>query len=421
MPDAANSLTATFAALERERSGKKTVPRIGNFFGAIYVAITTIILAYGSLFGFASILLMYAIWLPKLRYKGTFTLKLSKDVIFAALLPALGVISTLWSDFPKESLYSSLEYTSLVVCAVLVGKLVRTPAYIRGLVIGSTLVLAASLFSGTYGTDPFSGTSALIGLFGSKNMVGFFAEISILSSVISLFMRQNIFEKILFALIPLLVAAASIYLSKSASSLLSAMIVLATLAAAVFITKLPRAFRMPCTIAGGIVLFLFGAAATIYGLQNTVLKSFNKDTTLTGRTYLWSEGLKAGMESPVLGHGYSAFWVEGRPKAEELWEKFYVPAKVGFHFHNMFIEAFVELGFAGALLVAWMLIGTCFKSIRLAIAGLTLEYTVALAMSVMFLCRAMVEVDIIGTFSIGPLLFYSIVPRLATYKRERQL
>ena len=92
------------------------------------------------------------------------------------------------------------------------------------------------------------------------------------------------------------------------------------------------------------------------------------------------------METPFLGHGYQAFWVEGRHKAELLWQKFGIPSRIGFHFHNLFIEAFVELGSLGVILMLGVMLTACWKSIRLAIRhGLSVEYVYALSMSFMYL------------------------------------
>ena len=44
--------------------------------------------------------------------------------------------------------------------------------------------------------------------------------------------------------------------------------------------------------------------------------------------------------------------MQGFSEAERLWEEFYVGSRSGFHFHNTFIEALVELGVVGLALAA---------------------------------------------------------------------
>ena len=92
---------------------------------------------------------------------------------------------------------------------------------------------------------------------------------------------------------------------------------------------------------------------------------------------------------------------------------------MGFHFHDLFIETFVELGAVGVILIVAIMLTTCWKSIRLIIRhGMSVEYVYALGAAFMFLVRAVVEVDLIGTFMIGPVLFFSVIPRLAAFERE---
>ena len=132
------------------------------------MAITTVMLAYGGLLGFGAILVMYAIWLPKIVYRGTFLLRPTRDVIFVMLLPMLAILSIAWSDYPLNSLKTSMEYTSLIVCTVIISKIARLAALLRGFVIGATIALLASIASQQYGIDPMTGQYTLVGLFGSR-------------------------------------------------------------------------------------------------------------------------------------------------------------------------------------------------------------------------------------------------------------
>ena len=263
------------------------------------------------------------------------------------------------------------------------------------------------------------GQYTLIGLFGSKNMIGLFAEIGILFSLLSLFVRQRVVSKGLFAVIPLVICIVSLYLSKSASSVITLVLTLAVIFVAAFITRLPRAMRMITLIVFTLLALFVTAVGSAYDAQDLVLKHFGKDKTLTGRTYLWDEGIKNGMKTPIVGHGYQAFWVVGRPQAEILWMKFGVPGRSGFHFHDLFIETFVELGVVGVTLIASVMLFTCWKSLRLIIRhGMSVESVYALSVSFLFLMRAIVEVDIIGTFIVGPVLYFSVIPRLAAAQQE---
>ncbi len=128
---------------------------------------------------------------------------------------------------------------------------------------------------------------------------------------------------------------------------------------------------------------------------------------------MWKYGITYASQNPVLGNGYSAFWMEGRPAAEALWEEFFIPTKIGFHFHNVFIQTWVDMGLIGVVIITTMILIYCYKSTKAIIQnGDNSVSILLLGLSFMFLIRAFVEVDILNAFGIGPLLFFSMFPRL---------
>src|SRR5690606_14758862 len=81
---------------------------------------------------------------------------------------------------------------------------------------------------------------------------------------------------------------------------------------------------------------MLAVGAVLVGLNlgglDLLLTAFGKDATLTGRTYLWSQGWAAAANAPFFGVGYQAYWVQGFSEAERLWEEFYIGSRSGFHF-----------------------------------------------------------------------------------------
>ena len=126
------------------------------------------------------------------------------------------------------------------------------------------------------------------------------------------------------------------------------------------------------------------------------------------------------MLMPWLGHGYAAFWVVGQPQAEIYWQEFMIYNRGGFHFHNLYVETFVELGALGLTMMVLLIFGLCIASLRLALrAGLGLETGLFLAISFMFLTRSFAEVDMIVPFGVGPLLFYALIPQLKQFGQKQ--
>jgi exopolysaccharide production protein ExoQ len=294
-------------------------------------------------------------------------------------------------------------------------------AYITGLTLGTAVTLIASLMNARGVKDQFSSTISHIGLFGSKNEAGFFAEVGIYAALLILISKMSLRNKFFFGFLPLILCAVTLYMSKSASSQISLVLALAVAGGAYFLHKLSPVARITAISMGILGLLSVGTfvAATNANMYEPVLKAFGKDTTLTGRTYLWSEGIQNGLKKPILGHGYFAFWQPGRPEAEHYWKIFGISGKSGFHFHNLYIQSFVDLGFIGLGTIVIFILTGLFKSLKAVIKyGLDLQGGFALGISVMFLIRGFVEVDLFGPFGLGPFLYYAIIPLLA---REREI
>jgi len=391
-------------------------PKIPDRLAVIYVAVTMVIMAYSFLFKLFPILIFLGTWFAYLFYKKTFTLRPSADAMFVLAFPLLCCYSSLWSDTPSGTLYAGVGLFMMVSTTIIIARTVRTKAFAQGVSLGAMVTLLITLASGRYSLDYFSRAPSLTGFFGSKNEVGFFAEIGIYASMLLMFENIKIKEKFIFSFLPLLICAVSLYLCKSASSVASLIIACGVYFAMYLLTRLPKSFRWLALGAGmlSLITIILVIVSMDLNVFDPILKGFGKDSTLTGRTYLWSEGIKNGMKRPVLGYGYFAFWIPGRPEAEHYWQKFEIPGKTGFHFHNLFIQAFVDFGIVGLIYIVIFISLCIFKSIRLLIKeGMELEASLALGMSFLFLVRAFVEVDLFGPFGLGPLLYFSILPRLA--------
>lgn len=75
----------------------------------------------------------------------------------------------------------------------------------------------------------------------------------------------------------------------------------------------------------------------------------DRDPSLTGRTFLWAWGIDVGMQKPFFGWGYAGYL--GSEAAQEYartiasFQTYEVP-----HFHNSYVQLFVDLGAMGLLL-----------------------------------------------------------------------
>lgn len=383
-------------------------------FGVCALALSYFVFAYSTLFGQAPILIYYACWLPLLLVDHRRFLNEMPYLWWVVPFAAFALVSTFWSAAPGASARASVQYASHIACALIAARVISARTLTLGSLGGVALVLAYSLAVGEYHYDPIDGTYSFVGAFASKNQLGFFASLGIVFSYVALFLLKERRVWAIAAVATGLLSVHCLLISQSATSVIA---VAGTLALSVCVSvalRLRRRMRLFVVFAG-VGLALIGAYVALHmGAFDAVLGAFGKDTTLTGRTYLWSQGLAAARENPVLGRGYQAYWVEGFSDAERLWAEFFITARTGFHFHSTYIETLVELGGVGALLMCALLVAVVAGHLARLLRGRgVLMAQIMLALAAMLVVRSFVEVDVITPYVIGSFLLYYIAGVLA--------
>lgn len=376
----------------------------------LYVTLSVLIMAHGSLVGPLGILVFYGMWLPKIQVKGVPTLKINRYNALPFIFMFWCLLSVMWSSYPKTSLYKALEYSSLVLCTLIISEVVRVRVYLRALAMGSTITLLIALLSRKYAIDYFTGTYSLVGYLGSKNQVGLFASILVVTSIVTLPIVKGSFNKLATCVVPMILGFYCVYASRSATSTIALAATLGVLGGMLIITWLPRGMRgfsFMFVLLWAIALVVMGG---LLGWQEDVLHFFGKSSTLTGRTELWAKGLEYSQGQMLQGGGYAGFWVPGYMPAEHLWMKFGILSKRGFHFHNLYVQALADLGIVGASLLGMMILQTLRRAMKLALMkNMQATHIAAVAFAFMYFVRSLAEVDLLGTFAVGPLVFYAIM------------
>lgn len=389
-------------------------PPRNDLYGTAAVALSLVVFAYSSRFGQVSILAYYALWFPLVLVDYRRVIGNTFRYFWVFAFATFCFLSVFWSDAPSVSMRAAIQYFTHVICAVIAMRTMSAETLSRGVVAGCALVLLYSLLFGTYLFDALDGTFSFVGAFSSKNQLGFYASLGVFFSYVTvLVFRARGLWLVACGGVGLL-SAYSLLASQSATSVITTAAVVALCVGLQAVMSFSPHNRRGFFAAAVVLAAFAGVGALQFGAMDAILGIFGKDSTLTGRTYLWQQGIAAAGEAPFFGLGYYGFWVQGFSEAERLWQDFFIASRSGFHFHNTYIEAMVETGLIGTLLLGSILLTTLTGHLkRLLTVNRSPESLVLFGVASLLLVRSFVEVDIMHPYHIGSFLFYFAAGKLA--------
>jgi O-antigen ligase len=96
-------------------------------------------------------------------------------------------------------------------------------------------------------------------------------------------------------------------------------------------------------------VFFFSLYALFFNTGGGLVGTLGRQSTLTGRTYVWERVFKF-VENPMLGTGYESFWVGNRLERMREVDRDLNQA------HNGYIEVYLNLGWVGLALIASVMV-----------------------------------------------------------------
>ena len=324
------------------------------------------------------------------------------------VFPLFALASVAWSQSHGDTLRFGMEYVLTCGCAILAASVLPPHRFISALTVSLMAIALLCLVAGKQSVDPLTGSSAFVGVFESKNQLGFFASLMLLCGLALLLDRRQELLIRALGLPALALAAPLLILTRSGTAVVTAALAAAILVGGLGFSRLHRFTRTRMLAALIICLLPLVAIAGLAGSAGfeAITGALGKDATLTGRTLLWHRAAALIPDHLMLGYGFQAFWRQNDVVAESLWHEFHVLSRQGFHFHNSFIEAAIELGITGAALLAVSLVGTLGGLLRWSwrTGGADSAFFVALLFCL--IVRSFVEVDVLFQFQIGSFLLF---------------
>jgi exopolysaccharide production protein ExoQ len=319
------------------------------------------------------------------------------------LLPGLALLSTTWSQYPETSLRASIQFLVTVEIAILAGSLTNPRTFVSALLHALTVIMVVSLVIDR--GESLRGGPALMGVFQSKNQLAFYIVMQMIAALTAAFDRLQSILTRLIALFSLFVGPICLVAAQSTGAIVFSIPAIGALIVIMAVGKLPVAAR--ATVIAAALLAFIATIIAIAGFVDdfgVILDLLGKDSTLTGRLYLWQTAHYLIEQSPILGVGYQAFWQVGNPPAEELWAASFEESGSGFNFHNLYFNTAVELGLVGVASLLLTFLALAIRLLRSLILKPSPPVYFAAALFIFVCSTSFIEVNQLYQFHIGTVL-----------------
>lgn len=325
---------------------------------------------------------LVTLFLIILRWK-QFIYIATKDKLLLLII-GLAIVSALWSADPLFALRRSIALVGTSIFGIYLASRYSLKEQLQllawALGIAALLSLLFVIVPPHYGIEN-KGVYAGVwrGIYHHKNPLGHFMA---LSAVVFLLLtpRKSIYRWFSWAAFGF--SSSLLLLSTAKNPLVTFLSILALLP----ICKSLRwhySLRIPFLIA----VVLLGGSVAIFCLSDTVtvLGALGKDTTFTGRTELWYLLLNMGLQHPLLGYGYSAFWRGWDGPSAIIWNSLFWQPN---HAHNGLLQLWLDLGLVGVFLFTLSFIKASLKAVDWVRSTKTLEgFWPLVYLAFMFLCN----------------------------------
>jgi hypothetical protein len=281
------------------------------------------------------------------------------------LLYVFTLMSVGWSDYPGVTIKRCIKSIGDIVMALILlsedDHLEAIEHVVRRIVI--VLVPLSVLFVKFYPDlgifyTPY-GLRAWTGVTTGKNELGVlcaFFGIFLIWRILKIRPKINPYDAVLLMLIIYLLNGA-----KSATSIVIFIVGVLSLAVMIILKNNPS--RISSVITTFLVLIISLQVVLMAFLNTSISDLFfsaaGRDSTLTGRTDIWSALIAIGMQSPILGAGYGSFWLTNMVRLREQLQLYNTIIQA----HNGYLEIFLNLGIIGLCLLIIVLLQT-YKRLR---------------------------------------------------------
>lgn len=276
------------------------------------------------------------------------------------LLPLWCILSFGWSSDPALSMRHGIQLALTVVIAIAMATRLSPRVFLRALFFAGMLAALASIVLGRTRIDG----GGYLGIYASKNDFAFAMVITFCSAT-ALALGGDTGRAMRALAAAAMVPVFGLIVMAQSTGWLAAALGLVVVGTGVLLLRI---VSIPLRLLAVVLIVLSMAALAQYAVIRSdafialFVETTGKDLTLTGRTYLWEIARAEIGTAVMLGQGFQAYWVQGNPVVEAIWQEFGIASRSGFHFHNTWLSNWVEIGAIGlaiqAAVFVWALVGS---------------------------------------------------------------
>lgn len=341
------------------------------------------------------------------------TLQAARHNFLLFLYPAWAGITVLWADYPMSAIRLDIQLFVTFFIFLSITCIVPLKHLLEMLCGFYVLTLMTVLFSSQTVEIYYTGEIVRVGVLGSKNNVSAVGAAALTSGAMLLASPQRSVRSIVLALAAITVSAASIIQAKSLGTFLT---VLLCGAFGLLIWSMKSLIRhaslrslviygiLIAAIAFGVIIFLMST----YEGYVSLMESLDKDPTITGRTFIWSIGLRVIEDNFWGGVGLNSFWSERNANAVLIWVSGSREVGSPYGFHNLYIHTWVETGLPGFFIMTAIILAMVIRIIEFAKFGCTAQEAAAAAFALFVIIKSFFEVPFFSVFS-GSTFFFFVI------------
>lgn len=284
------------------------------------------------------------------------------------LFLAFCALSSLWSQDSSATWAGVVLYGAIMLLAIVIGANAGRAVLVEGIAWGGVAIVLASWYAYAHrleGSGVLDSVGVLAGVGANRNILGYTLALALPAAIADL-PRANWRRVVRLAAVATILVG--IYLSGSATALLSASIVL-TAAALIVATQrwapglTPKRRRI--ALASGLGVFVVGIVCV-----QQVASLLGRGSTLSGRVPLWSAIIEVTEEHQrlLVGLGWSSVWQHPwlQAPSNDAVDAIYEGAEAHlYHGHNSLFDLLPEIGIVGIALALLPLIRAGVRGVRL--------------------------------------------------------